>query len=74
MDKVKENGRIAETLTTTAPTDEAQPMPQELFDAFLKDNGLTLHVYVLAPKSGTPVPVFDYLPTGWDTLFFRATK
>lgn len=68
---------IEKTNGTAPPVEkesEKSVTPQELFETFVKDNGLALHVYTVAPKSGTPVPVFDYLPQGWNSLKIIATK
>ena len=62
------------TLTPIEAHTILQQEAQELFEVFVKDKGLILHIYAVGPKSGTPVPVSDYLPVGWDSLFIRATK
>ena len=50
----------------------SKPTAQEQYDAFVKDNNLALQVYVIAPKTGAPVPIVEFLPAGWVTLFIKA--
>lgn len=48
--------------------------PQEKLNQFLKDNQLGLVVYVISPRTQTPVPVIEFLQPGWEQIAIQAVE
>lgn len=61
MSKVATNGDIVLTA-------------QDKLNSFLKDNSLTIVVYVLTPKTKTPVPIVEYIPDNLDVVIVAVEK
>lgn len=51
-----------------APQPLTDQAAQALFKRFLEENGLAFEAFVITPRTGTLVPVAEFLPPGWEMV------